>query len=225
MPYESTISFTLDTICPWTYLAKRRLAKALAQLPPSSSTTFTVKYLPYQLYPSASQTGEDKYAWYKKSRYGDSAEKMKVYETLMTAYGIGEGIDYKFTGTVANTIHAHRCIYVFQEKYGPEVVDKFVDSLYRQFFEEEKHPSSHDTLLAAAREAGIEDGEARRVIVEDEDEGLMDTKMLIREQAGNAIDSVPYIVIDGKRRDVTLQGCREVPEYVKALEQVVKENS
>lgn len=83
MTYDSEIQFTIDTICPWTYLAKRRLEKALAQLPPDSPVNFTVKYKPYQLYPEASQEGEDKYAWYRKSRYGDSNEKMKVYETLV----------------------------------------------------------------------------------------------------------------------------------------------
>ncbi|CZT16929.1 related to dithiol-disulfide isomerase involved in polyketide biosynthesis [Ramularia collo-cygni] len=219
MPYDSTIEFTIDTICPWTYLAKRRLEKALAQLPSDSPVNFTIKYKPYQLYPEASPEGEDKYAWYKKSRYGDSAEKMK-----MTAYGIGEGIDYKFTGTVANTLQAHRVIQHFQETKGPETSDKIVTSLYRQYFEEEQHPSSHATLLKATTEAGISEGEAKKV-VEDEDEGLMETKMLIREQAGNAIDSVPYIVIEGKRRDVTLQGCRDVAEYVKSLQQVIKESS
>jgi predicted DsbA family dithiol-disulfide isomerase len=39
---------------------------------------FTVKFMPYQLNPSASQEGEDKYEWYKKSKYGDSEEKMKM---------------------------------------------------------------------------------------------------------------------------------------------------
>jgi predicted DsbA family dithiol-disulfide isomerase len=114
---------------------------------------------------------------------------------------------------------------VFQERYGAETADKLVSSLYRQFFEEERHPSSHETLLKAAEEAGIGEKEAREVIVEDESEGLMETKATIREQAGNAIDSVPYLVIEGKRRDVTLQGCREVKEYVSALERVIKENS
>ena len=47
--------------------------------------------------------------------------------------------------------------------------------------------------------------------------------MLIREQAGNGIDSVPYVVIEGKRRDFTLEGAKEVEEYVKALENVAKE--
>lgn len=49
--------------------------------------------------------------------------------------------------------------------------------------------------------------------------------MLIREQASNGIDAVPHIMIEGKRRDVTLEGAKEVEEYVKALQQIIKESS
>ncbi|KXL51085.1 hypothetical protein M433DRAFT_463690 [Acidomyces richmondensis BFW] len=223
MGYESEIQFTLDTICPWTYLAKRRLSKALSKTPPDSSVSFKVRYLPYQLFPGASQEGEDKYEWYRKSRYGDSDEKMKMYTKLMSAYGKAEDINYKFGGTVANTLQAHRLIQHFQETKGPEIGDKIVDSLYRQYFEEERHPSSPETLLRAATEAGISENESK-AFIEDEDNGLMDVKMLIREQAGNGIDSVPYIVIQGKKRDITLEGCREVDEYVKSLNQIIKES-
>jgi predicted DsbA family dithiol-disulfide isomerase len=56
-------------------------------------------------------------------------------------------------------------------------------------------------------------------------EGLQDVKSKIREQAGNGIDSVPIVVVEGRRRDLTLQGAKEVGEYVKALEQIVKEST
>ncbi|OJD34214.1 thioredoxin-like protein [Diplodia corticola] len=227
MVYDSTISFTLDTICPWTYLARRRLQRALERVrteQPDSGTTFTLKYLPYQLYPEASKEGEGKYEWYKKSRYGDSDEKMRMYTTIMSAYGRDAGIDFKFGGTVANTLDAHRVIQHFQEKSGPEVADKIVESLYSQYFENEKHPSAANTLLQATADAGIAESEAKPVI-DDESEGLMDVKMLIQEQTGNGVDVVPYIVIDGRRRDVTLEGAREVDEYVKALQRVIKENA
>ncbi|KAL1618457.1 hypothetical protein SLS54_007184 [Diplodia seriata] len=227
MVYDSTISFTLDTICPWTYLARRRLQRALEQVRAShqdSGTTFTLKYLPYQLYPEASKEGEGKYEWYKKSRYGDSDEKMKMYTTLMTAYGADAGINFKFGGTVANTLDAHRVIQHFQEKRGPEVADKIVESLYSQYFEDEQHPSAADTLLRATTDAGIAESEAKPVI-DDESEGLTDVKMLIQEQKGNGVDAVPYIVIEGRRRDMTLEGAREVDEYVKALQRVIKENA
>lgn len=95
--------------------------------------------------------------------------------------------------------------------------------MYSQYFENEKHPSSAETLLKATADAGISEAEAR-AFIEDEYEGLQDVKMLIREQAGNGVDAVPYVVIEGKRRDFTLQGAKEVEEYVKTLEQVIKES-
>ena len=47
--------------------------------------------------------------------------------------------------------------------------------------------------------------------------------MLIREQAGNGVDSVPYIIMEGKRRDFTLEGAKEVEDYLKEMERLVKE--
>jgi predicted DsbA family dithiol-disulfide isomerase len=184
--------------------------------------TFTVTYKPYQLFPEASQEGEGKYEWYKRSKYNESEEKMQMYMAVMTAHGNTEGIEFKFGGTVANTLQAHRVIQHYQEAKGPDVADKLVSSLYRQYFEEEKHPSSTETLMLAATEAGIEESDAK-AFIEDKDEGLADVKMAVREQASNGIDSVPYIVFEGKRRDLTLIGCKEVAEYEKALQQIIKE--
>ncbi len=214
-------------------------------------------YHPYQLYPEATQEGEDKYEWYKKSRYGDSEEKMKMYTTLMTAYGVSAGINCsrspsisllselldpverlseavtdeakqtnpdKFGGTVANTLQAHRLIQHFQETHGAPVADALVTSLYRQYFEEEQHPSSRATLLAACKDAGIDAQEAEKVVA-DEHEGLQETKSKVQEQASNGVDSVPFMIIEGRRRDLTIQGANEVEDYVKALNQIVKESA
>lgn len=191
--------------------------------PPNSEVTFNVHYFPYQLYPDASAVGEDKYEWYKKCRCGDSEEKMKMYVNLMTAHDDPCGIKFKFGGKVANTLPSHRVIQHFQEKQGEETADKVINSLHRQYFEEEKHPSGEETLVKACKEAGIEEKEAREII-DDEYKGLPEVRSLIRQQASNGVDSVPYIVMEGKRRDVTLVGAKEVEEYVKALEQIVKES-
>ena len=90
------------------------------------------------------------------------------------------------------------------------------------YFEEGAHPSSAQTLLAACKDVGVLDDEVRAV-VEDEQEGLIDVKRLIREQASNGVDAVPHITVEGRRRDFTLTGAKEVDEYTKTLEQVVKE--
>ncbi|KAL8680208.1 MAG: hypothetical protein Q9186_003566 [Xanthomendoza sp. 1 TL-2023] len=185
MGYESQISFTLDTICPWTYLAKNR---------------------------------------YKKTKYNDSDDKMQKYITLMTTYGKEAGIEFDFNGTVANTLDAHRFIQHYQEELGAETADKLVNSLYAQYFTHRAHPSTSETLLKAATEAGIDRATAE-ALVGDEYEGLSETKMLIREQVSNGVDSVPYVVIEGKRRDFTLEGAKEVGEYLKTLQGVAKEST
>lgn len=142
----------------------------------------------------------------------------------MTAYGQSAGIDFRFHGTVANTLNAHRVIQHFQTTHGPETADKIILSLYSQFFENEKHPSSDATLLQAVTDAGIPEHEAREVIEADREQGLQEVKDLIREQKMNAIDSVPTIVFEGKRRDITLVGAKEVDEYTRALASIVKES-
>ncbi len=53
---------------------------------------------------------------------------------------------------------------------------------------------------------------------------MMDVKLMVREQASLGIDSVPYITVEGKRRDFTLVGAKEVEEYEKILAQIVKES-
>ncbi|KIW14617.1 hypothetical protein PV08_07401 [Exophiala spinifera] len=141
----------------------------------------------------------------------------------MTAYGDSAGIKFKFGGTVSNTLEAHRVIQHFQETKGPETTDKIINSLYYQFFEDEKNPASDETLLKAATDAGIPEDEAKAVI-EDKSEGLMDVKALIREQASNGVDSVPTILVEGKRRDFTLVGAKDVEEYEKVLHQIAKES-
>lgn len=148
---------------------------------------------------------------------------MQKYTTLMSAYGASAGIAFNFHGTVANTIDAHRLIQHYQEILGPEAADKIVNSLYSQYFEAVAHPSSLETLLNAALAAGVNSQDAESFI-SDEYEGLAETRMLVREQASNGVDSVPYIVVEGKRRDFTLEGAKEVEDYVKVFEGIAKES-
>jgi predicted DsbA family dithiol-disulfide isomerase len=49
--------------------------------------------------------------------------------------------------------------------------------------------------------------------------------MAIQDQAVNGIDSVPHIMFEGRKRDITIQGANEVEDYVKAMEKIVKESS
>ena len=60
--------------------------------------------------------------------------------------------------------------------------------------------------------------------MKDKNDGLRDVKMLVREQAGNGVDSVPYIMFEGKKRDLTEIGAKEVDDYLRCLETIAKES-
>ena len=96
--------------------------------------------------------------------------------------------------------------------------------MYSQYFENEKHPSSDETLLKATSDAGIPESDAKPFI-ENHTQGRVTVTMAIREQAGNLGDNgVPYIVFEGKRRDLTLVGAQNVEDYEKTLHQIAKES-
>jgi predicted DsbA family dithiol-disulfide isomerase len=184
---------------------------------------FTLKLAPYQLYPNFSATGISKYDWYKTEKYNNSEERMQMYIDYMTALGKDENVDFDFNGgVIANTLPAHRILQSLQNEFSPTHALSALSSLYSQYFTQRAHPASYSTLLKACLAAGLSEEDAK-ALVEDEDRGLRDTKDAVREQVGNAVDSVPYVVFEGRRRDFTEVGAKSVGEYVKILGQVEKE--
>ncbi|KAI4671546.1 uncharacterized protein J4E78_000042 [Alternaria triticimaculans] len=209
-----------------TYLAFIRLSKAISAYRttnPSSPATFTLKLAPYQLYPDATQEGVNKYEWYKNEKYDGSEDRMEKYMNAMRDLGKQEGIEFDFGGgVVANTLHAHRVLQWSQKNKEGGVALEGVKELYTLYFEQRAHPSSSETLVKACTAAGLGGEEAKKV-VEDDEEELAETKAAIQEQAGNGVDSVPYVIFEGRKRDFTLVGAKSVAEYEKVLAQVAKE--
>ncbi|KAF7545081.1 hypothetical protein G7046_g9643 [Stylonectria norvegica] len=221
--YESSIAFTLDMICPWTYLAKARLGQALAQVRATNpSTNFTMTFEPHQLHTFFPESA-DRQKWLLDNEYNGDANKQQVTQAYMKTLGEPLGIAFNFSGEMGNTLHSHRVIQLVQDAHGPAVTNKLVDALFRRFFQEAQHPSSDETLRQACVEAGVDEAEAKE-LVEDHSKGERKVKEHIMRTGMNG-DAVPDVLIEGKRRDFTLTGAKEVADYVKALETVVKESS
>lgn len=122
---------------------------------------------------------------------------------------------------MVNTLPAHRVLQVVRAEKGDEAAWRVVGGLYRRHFEEEANPASGKTLEAACLEAGL-DEEWVKGVVGDDEKGLGEVKRAIRMADG--VDGVPHIVFEGRKRDLTLVGAKEVDEYVKALQTIIKES-
>jgi predicted DsbA family dithiol-disulfide isomerase len=230
--YTSQVSMTLDTICPWTYIAKRRLDAALVHintLPEvTDHVTFTpVLIRPYQLDPTFPEEAVSSYTWYRDNKFSGSDERTRMFRSLMAEHGKDMGITFSSLasdkGVLANTFDAHRVLQQVQGEKGPEMAGRVLEALYRGYFEEGKHPSSKDALVGACVEAEMSEEEAKQM-VEEKGSWTAETKRLIREQISEGVDGVPSVRIEGKRRDLTLVGARSVDEYVKALVTIAKES-
>lgn len=155
--------------------------------------------------------------------HNSNPDAQAAYQAHMSSLFEPFNVKLSFAGDIGNTLPAHRVIQYFQKEKGEEVAGKMLDGLYRRYFTEAKHPAGDDTLVEACIEAGISEEEAKEVVLDGE-RGKREVENEIRS-VGMDVDAVPVVVIEGKRRDITLTGAKEVEAYVKALETVIKESS
>ena len=125
-----------------------------------------------------------------------------MYMDVMSDLGKKEGVEFDFGGMLGNTLDAHRVLHVLgSEEEGEDRAVKSLESLYKQYFEEKKHPSSTETLITACLAAGMAEDEAKE-LVQDRERGKREVERKVREQGADGVDSVPYVVFEGRKRCV-----------------------
>ncbi|KEY70316.1 hypothetical protein S7711_07012 [Stachybotrys chartarum IBT 7711] len=186
------------------------------------AVAFTLVFEPFQLQPDM-PAAADRQAWSLQHKHLDSAAGQAIYQEYVGAQAAAVGATLRFDGPIGNTLHAHRVIQHFQSAEGPETANRLVDALYRLYLCEARHPAADDTLMEACVEASVNEVDAREV-VRNKALGEKEVRTQLRNVASD-VDAVPVVRVEGRRRDITLTGAKEVEAYVKALETVIKESS
>ncbi|KAF7542945.1 hypothetical protein G7Z17_g11142 [Cylindrodendrum hubeiense] len=213
--YESQVTFTIDTTCPW-------LDQALSQVQ-SPSVPFTLYFDPYQPSSDLPDTVPDRSQWALQHKHNDNPEAQQLYQAHMASLAEPLGVPLTFAGPTGNSFHAHRVIQLVQESDGAAVTNRLVDELFRLYFAEGRHPAEDDTLIAACVTAGVPEEQAK-ALVADREKGQKQVKEKIRT-VGMDVNAVPVVMVEGRRRDLTLDGLKTIADYVKALKTIVKESS
>jgi predicted DsbA family dithiol-disulfide isomerase len=120
-----------DAICPWCYIGKRHLERALEILEKDHKLRFTVAWHPFQLNPDMPTEGVDRQK-YRLAKFG-SAERSRQMDERITEVAAGVGIAFhleKLTRT-PNTVKAHRLIRLAGQM---GVQDGVVESLFDGYF-------------------------------------------------------------------------------------------
>ena len=142
------IEIASDVVCPWCYIGKRRLERALALV---KDLDVELRWLPFQLNPDMPKAGMPR-AEYRKAKFG-SLERSRELDARVIAEGKGEGIDFAFDRIerTPNTSAAHQLIAVAPDQ------NKVVDALFRAYFEEGKDIGDPAVLVQIAKQSGVAD--------------------------------------------------------------------
>jgi len=149
------IDIISDVVCPWCFIGKRRLEKALLLRP---EIVAEITWRPFQLNPDMPEEGLAR-ADYIASKFGGIGHSRRIHQTVAEA-GAAVGIDFAFDRIrrSPNTKNAHRLIR-FATSRG--VGDAVVDRLFRGYFLDGRDIGDLATLAEIAAECGIDRSEAR----------------------------------------------------------------
>ena len=182
---EVSIEVVSDVICPWCYIGKRRLEKALALL--GSEIRPVVRWLPFQLNPDMPPEGMAR-AQYRAAKFG-SLERARSLDARVAAEGAGEGIHFAFERMerTPNTVAAHRLIALAQQ-HG--LGDRVVDALFKAYFEDAQDIGDAQVLGEIAARCGVPGWPQAGA-------GL-DVEALEEQMRGHGISAVPTFIFARK---------------------------
>ncbi|BCA55247.1 putative thiol oxidoreductase, DsbA family, FrnE subfamily [Nitrospira sp. KM1] len=209
---EFHIDIYSDVVCPWCYVGKRRLERALKLKQAAGDLRPTIAWRPFQLNPTMPEGGVDRRA-YLEAKFG-SMEAFEQMEGHVVEAGRSEQIDFRFDSIARtpNTALAHRLIWYAGTQRKQELM---VETLFRAYFEEGCDIGARPVLVSLADRAKMDAGSVQRVL--DTDEGLSEVRA--EEAAGHrlGIRGVPYFVLD---HAYGLSGAQPVERFLSAFEAV-----
>lgn len=141
----------IDVICPWCYVGKRRLEKALAMVGPAA--LIRVTWLPFELNPDMPKEGMERHL-YRMRKFG-SMERSQQLDAQLTELGLQEGLRFRYDLMIRtpNTFNAHRLIWLAGQG-GAQ--DALVEALMSAYFTEGRDIGNTQTLADLASDAGMD---------------------------------------------------------------------
>ena len=198
-----------DPVCPWCYIGKANLDRALADHP---DHPFSIQWHPFQLNPDMPAEGLTKRA-YLETKFGGKARVDAIHERLReAARNAGVALDPDIPAKMPNTLDAHRLIHwAGIEGRQPAVVD----ALMRAYWVEGHDIGDHETLADIATSEGMGRAETLRLLASDADaEDILARDADARSKGVNAVPTFlvaqQYVVSGAQPSDVWTKVIAEI---------------
>jgi predicted DsbA family dithiol-disulfide isomerase len=204
-----TIDVVSDVVCPWCFIGKRRLEKALALKP---DIPVEVRYHPYFLNPWVPREGMTREE-YLTTKFG-SPERYNGIAGRVAAAAAAEGLTYAVDKMrrQPNTLDCHRLIF-WAAALGKSAEMK--QRLMDLYFTDGADLSDREVLVAAAASVGLDGAKIREMLASDTDIERVENAASAAKDAG--IDGVPTFILGGV---AAVSGAQSPEVLANAIEQV-----
>ena len=196
------IDVVSDIVCPWCFIGKRRLEKALALKP---DIPVEIRWRPFFLNDWIPREGISR-EQYLTTKFG-SVERYKGIAQRVARAAADEGLVYDMNkiSSQPNTLDAHRLIR-WAESAGKAAAMK--QKLMDFYFTDGADLTDREVLVKAASEVGLDAEETRKRLASDDDVAQIETEAQSAKEAG--IEGVPTFIFGGK---FAVSGA-QAPEYI-----------
>ncbi|MDB5393483.1 MAG: ywbO [Rhodospirillales bacterium] len=179
-----------DAICPWCWIAKRRLERAIAALAPDVAGSVT--WRPFELNPEMPKTGVDRRA-YRSAKFG-SWQRSQALDAQVAAAGRSDGLVFNHDKMerTPNTVDAHRLIWLAGQQGQQNVV---VEGLFAAYFNEGGDIGDPAVLAEIGASAGLD--RARILAMLASDEGQAEVRSELQRALNLRVSGVPTVLLDG----------------------------
>ena len=198
-----------DVICPWCFIGKRRLEKAVA----AHGGPVKVRWHAFQLNPAMPKDGISRKE-YRIKKFGSWERSMEL-DANIVAVGKQEDIHFAFDRMerTPNTLDAHRLIWLADQEGCQDAV---VEASFRAYFTKGRDISNRQTLIDVVAEAGLDRQRAEAML--NSDEGMDAIKEAGEQARRLRVDSVPFFVINN---ETMLSGAHPPEDFLTAFNQTL----
>ncbi len=213
MPQTLKIDFVSDISCPWCAIGLAALEQALANLP--GEVTAVLQFQPFELNPQMPAGGQD-VTEHLTQKYGSTPEQQARIRDTIRQRGADVGFIFSTggRGRIYNTFNAHRLLHwAAQEDAGKQGALK--KALLVACHGQSQNMESHEVLLRAVQQAGLDVPRAQAILAGDE----FAAEVRERESfyTAQGIHSVPAVIINDRH---LISGGQPAAVFEQALRQI-----
>ena len=202
-----------DVVCPWCFIGKRRLEKALSTF--AHKDEITIRHRAFQLDPNA--LGVLPTSQVLSQKYGVDEVGVKTMQANVCAVADAEGLCYDLDSTLSgNTFDAHRLL-LWSASIDKQ--DELLEAMYSTYFEKSRPLFTHADLISVAISVGLDVDKVKDILNSDAwSEDVKADRKIASELGANG---VPFFVIDMK---YGISGAQPVEIFTQTLESAWKEH-